>query len=688
MKRASKTIHKQDYVYNASSIWQKKRNYKQMNRCFYVWILILLSSTGWAQQSFDDLIPESRFAKSQFANILQSLKQIQSFSKQSINIEVLADDLIIGDGDPNETVIIDSSYFLNGNLTIINNGKLILNHASFQINGDIEISGTGELTATGGSFEVIQTFTYEHSAVIFESGLFKLDSLQFTSSGQSWSLAAANDGEIIIENSEISDGFITTGLYDQASAQIIGNQLPGEYLCFGENDLIFKNNDWLLFWLVLPDSSVIDLTLPDDSLLIGWQFDENQPGVDGIAYSVTIDSCTNVNWGLISQSGSDATFHSTNFRVSGLMFNDPDSIVVQNITNGSHYSDVIVDVTDRMLHLIDTDVQTWNFYPFRNAKVTVQNCIFGELLAADSAGVLIDNSVCDGSGGHLEALGSSTIIVFRSIINSQILSRDFSVLVGLNSAFMGTEIVSNDFSVMAFLNTQFLTIPTTNQASIIFNEQLPPVDGIAGNNVSISGTAQLLLGPQSTVQFEGYKVFYSPDPGSPDWNDTDGLHLQEVVNDTLAVWNTEGLSAGTYPLALVVYHSLGDSISVFSDARLEINTGVVDENEVINTFSLEQNFPNPFNPSTTIKFSIPIVGTHDRVSVQLIIYNVLGKEVATLVNEDKPAGEYEVIFDATGLPSGIYFYRLTTVNPSASLPAGRQGSGQGYSATKKLILLK
>ena len=76
------------------------------------------------------------------------------------------------------------------------------------------------------------------------------------------------------------------------------------------------------------------------------------------------------------------------------------------------------------------------------------------------------------------------------------------------------------------------------------------------------------------------------------------------------------------------------------------------------------------------------------MSVQLIIYDVLGKEVATLVNEEKPAGEYEVIFDATGLPSGIYFYRLTTVNPSASLPAGRQGSGQGYSATKKLILLK
>ena len=654
-----------------------------MKRCFYLWILILLYSTGWAQQSFDDLITESPFAKSQFTNILQSLKQIQSFNKQNINIEVQSGDLIIGDDDPNETVIIDSSFFLNGNLQIINNGRLILDNAIFQINGDIEISGTGELVATGGSFEVIQTFTYEHNVVIFESGLFKLDSVQFSSSGQSWGVTTTNNGEYILKNSVITDGFITMGLFEQSSAQITGNQLPGEFLCFGENNLIFANNDWLLFWLVLPDSSVIDLTLPDDSLLIGWQFDENQPGVNGIAYSVTIDSCTNVNWGLISQSGSDATFHSTNFRVSGLMFNDPDSIVVQNITNGSHYSDVIIDVPDRNLHLIDTDVQTWNFYPFRNAKVTVQNCIFGEMITADSADAFIDNSVCDGSGGHLEASGSSTIIVFRSIINSQILSRDFSVLVGLSSAFMGTEIVSNDFSVMAILNTQFLTNPTTNQASVIFNELLPPVDGIAGSNVSISGTAQLLLGPQSTIQFEGYKVFYSLDPGNPDWTDTDGLHLQEVLNDTLAVWNTEGLSAGTYPLALVVYHNLGDSISVFSDARLEINTGVNDEKQVITTFSLEQNYPNPFNPSTKIKFTIPNVASSFSLRTTLKVYDILGNEIATLVNEDKPAGEYEVEFSANGgsasggnawnLPSGIYIYRLTAGNNTLA---------------KKLILLK
>ncbi|MEK7727488.1 MAG: T9SS type A sorting domain-containing protein [candidate division KSB1 bacterium] len=72
------------------------------------------------------------------------------------------------------------------------------------------------------------------------------------------------------------------------------------------------------------------------------------------------------------------------------------------------------------------------------------------------------------------------------------------------------------------------------------------------------------------------------------------------------------------------------------------------------SFELEQNFPNPFNPVTSIQFS---VGSEQFVSLK--VYDVLGKEVATLVAESKPAGVYSVSFHAQHLPSGIYFYKLT-----------------------------
>ncbi|MEJ2105053.1 MAG: T9SS type A sorting domain-containing protein [Ignavibacteriaceae bacterium] len=75
-------------------------------------------------------------------------------------------------------------------------------------------------------------------------------------------------------------------------------------------------------------------------------------------------------------------------------------------------------------------------------------------------------------------------------------------------------------------------------------------------------------------------------------------------------------------------------------------------------FSLKQNYPNPFNPTTNIKYTIPSNVKGEMSNVSLKVYDILGNEIATLVNEDKPAGTYEIEFDGTNLPSGIYFYKL------------------------------
>ena len=85
------------------------------------------------------------------------------------------------------------------------------------------------------------------------------------------------------------------------------------------------------------------------------------------------------------------------------------------------------------------------------------------------------------------------------------------------------------------------------------------------------------------------------------------------------------------------------------------NTSSVDENneEMVSDYYLSNNFPNPFNPITTIKYQIPELSL-----VTIKVYGLLGNELATLINEEKPAGSYEIEFDATVLPSGIYFYRL------------------------------
>jgi len=120
----------------------------------------------------------------------------------------------------------------------------------------------------------------------------------------------------------------------------------------------------------------------------------------------------------------------------------------------------------------------------------------------------------------------------------------------------------------------------------------------------------------------------------------------------------------------------GEVFDVFGKMGTQdvINNITQFENTIPINFNLEQNYPNPFNPSTVIRYSIPRSTELYSVSqTTLKIYDILGNEIATLVNEPQKAGFYEVKFDAQNLSSGIYFYRLQSGN---------------FSQSKKMILVK
>ena len=102
----------------------------------------------------------------------------------------------------------------------------------------------------------------------------------------------------------------------------------------------------------------------------------------------------------------------------------------------------------------------------------------------------------------------------------------------------------------------------------------------------------------------------------------------------------------------------------------------VKENSVfMHSCKLFQNYPNPFNPTTQIAYSVP---KSDYVSLK--VYNLLGQEITTLFEGYRRAGNYEVTFDATGLPCGVYLYRLSVGNTSTN-------SAQDF-VDKKLLLIK
>ncbi len=143
---------------------------------------------------------------------------------------------------------------------------------------------------------------------------------------------------------------------------------------------------------------------------------------------------------------------------------------------------------------------------------------------------------------------------------------------------------------------------------------------------------------------------------------------------------------GDYTLAYnigMVYDNYSEGINLFSshlvaayvngiyygDPALLVDVNENNSETVPTEFSLKQNYPNPFNPSTTIEFNVPQIG-----DVKLTVYDILGKEINTLINKNLNAGNYSVNFDGTGLSSGIYFYTLKF--------EGKQ------TITKKMVLTK
>jgi len=174
------------------------------------------------------------------------------------------------------------------------------------------------------------------------------------------------------------------------------------------------------------------------------------------------------------------------------------------------------------------------------------------------------------------------------------------------------------------------------------------------SDTTIIGSGAIAIGDAvSEYTLFSFDIIYFL-PGEPNW-----------ANITISIIDTSCATPGHVGSTMIVDDL--DIIVGFDESEKKL---------IVEEYILGQNYPNPFNPTTTISFQIPV-----QSFVTLKVFDVLGNEVMTLVNEEKTVGNYQVDFDVPGLPSGVYFYQLSAVDHVSN-------TEQGFVETKKMILLQ
>lgn len=321
---------------------------------------------------------------------------------------------------------------------------------------------------------------------------------------------------------------------------------------------------------------------------------------------------------------------------------------------------------------------TWSKVDYFENHIFMNTVFFFDTLNGFLGGSYIAKTT-DGGITWIKAKTDSNIYSTLPVYNFDFISRQFGYACGGTIDFAGVIWKTTDYGETwgshAVSADQVFDMTTLDSSNLIALSGDPEgLYSILAINSSDAGSSWnfeelQIYGLSFSLEFRtfiegwsasGKKFIYTSDKGI-NW-------IEKETPDSSIIYDLQFVDSQTG-------YAVGDKGIILKFVPPPVN--VEDESSRVDECTLLQNYPNPFNPSTKIKYSVgtslPLLIRERGVRVSLKVYDVLGKEVATLVDEYKPAGIYEVEFNSADLPSGVYFY---------TLKAGP------FNQTRKMLLLK
>jgi hypothetical protein len=460
------------------------------------------------------------------------------------------------------TLIVEGTLYQNGHVYITENGTFHVDGGALHIDGydtNVYVDENGSCIFSDGLLHYVQEYVSQHNLGGGDNGHFKFVNSEVNCDGSIEFIHLVGNASYTAINTVFAD-WTTWYLHDHTALSLENVNYAGDIVVYDSPTLTFVNTDFVMPWLYFGEGAVIDYTFSGSKGTTTTTIDNTVPGISGIGWSLTMENCSHVAWGVNPYPGSDVTIRDSQLTMVLFRFAGEGEFDLYGIMkNDSYYTNETISVTDRMFQLINTSVKWWKVDVIDDFQLYADSIVFSEMVIKGNSKAYITHSICEGQTIHLGAQDNSFVHFEQGEIWSYVSVWGNAVMVLQDSlvdwqkgefTYQASNIAHGN-SRLYCLNCVMRSDPKAVDSALVMVESLNSADeGKIGEEIVIFGSAWIDTGPDSSIEFAEYKLAWTK-------NGSDWTLITESTNPVqdgiLGEWDTSGLTEGEYDLCLQVW---------------------------------------------------------------------------------------------------------------------------------------